>query len=381
MKILFCGDIMPGGVLHYQDTFMSREIEEYLEQFELRVGTFECSIGSNIPFDKKKMDRPDGKNIVYALDGDIDKIQQLRIDVVTLANNHIYDQGEDGLKNTIKELDKLEIKHCGAGMTLEEAKKPAVVEIEGKSLAFIGCTFVNTYPTVVEAATANTAGIYQTTINELIETIRKCKLKYDYLFVLPHWGCEFEYFPLSYNNHWSQKLIDNGVDGIIGSHPHQIQPHYRYKAKPVYFSLGNFLFPDICMQVPRPMFYPKSREEFDNLKKVWAYPNNLKEPVLAIWPGRSRIGMVAEIEIKKDGIIKDHSRLTCMSANNVLGLYTCFNSYVKTLRLYIISRLVQSKHYDFYYRLYYTQKNIIRRFVHKASDWLHINYDVRVSLD
>lgn len=380
MKILFCGDIMPGGVLHYQDQFVSAELEKYLGQFDLRVGTFECSVGSNIPFDKKKMERADGKNIVYSMDEDVEKIKKLKIDVVTIANNHIYDQGEEGLKNTIFQLDKLGVKHCGAGMNLTEAKKPAVVEVEGKTLAFIGCSFEKTYPEVVEAATNNTSGIYQTSISDLEDTILNCKHKYDIVFVMPHWGREYEYLPFPEYKVWAQHLIDIGADGIIGSHPHQIQPHYKYKKKCVYFSLGNFLFPDICMQVPRPMFYPKTIEEVNNLRKVWAYPNNLKEPVLTIWPGRSRIGMVTEIEIDKDNTFKDKARLTCMSADNVLGFYSCFNNYVKTLRMFIFSKLVKSKRYNIYYRAYHSNKNIIRTFVHKVSDLLHINYDVKVSL-
>lgn len=326
------------------------------------------------------MGRPDGKNIVYSLDEDAERVKKLRIDIVTLANNHIYDQGEEGLKNTICHLDRMGIKHCGAGMTLAEAKKPAVVEKEGKTLAFIGCSFINTYPEVVEAATDNTSGIYQTTIIDLVENVKSCKKQYDFVFIMPHWGREYEYLPFPEYNKWAQQLVDNGADGIIGSHPHQIQPHYRYKNSCIYFSLGNFLFPDICMQVPRPMFYPDSREELDKLKKVWAYPNNLKEPVMAIWPGRSRIGMVAEIEIMGESVIKDNCRLTCMSAENIIGFYSCLNSYVKTLRMSLFAKVVNSNHYELYYRIYNTRKNFIRTIVHKVSDLLHINYDVKVSI-
>lgn len=67
---------MPGGVLHYQDHFVSDELEKYLSQFDLRVGTFECSVGSNIPFDKTKMERADGKNIVYSMDEDVERIKK-----------------------------------------------------------------------------------------------------------------------------------------------------------------------------------------------------------------------------------------------------------------------------------------------------------------
>lgn len=380
MNILFCGDIMPGGVLHYQDIFVTEELEKYLCQFDLRVGTFECSVGSNISFDKKKMNRADGKNIVYSKDEDIERVKKLKIDVVTLANNHIYDQGEEGLRNTILQLDKLGVKHCGAGMNLSEAKKPAVVNLDGKSLAFIGCSFANTFPVVVEAATNNSSGIYQTTIIELEDTIQQCKQQYDFVFVLPHWGREYEYLPIPDYKIWAQRLIDNGADGIIGSHPHQIQPYFKYKGKCIYFSLGNFLFPDIYIQVPRPMFYPETKESVKHIKKIWAYPNEVNEPVLAIWPGRSRIGMLAEIEIKGN-IINNKAKLTCMSADNVLGFYSCFNKYAKTLRMSIFSLFVKSRRYLFYYKLYHSPQNIIRRFIHKISEWLHINYDVKVSVD
>lgn len=380
MKLLFCGDVMPGGVLHYQENFLTEDFLNYLQNFDLRVATFECSVGSEIPFDKKKMERADGKNIVFACDEDIDKLNDLKLDVVTLANNHIFDQGEQGLKNTITHLDRMGIKHCGAGMNLSEAKKPAVVKVDRKSIAFIGCSFVRTYPIVVEAATSTTAGIYQTTIEDLIANVKMCKQEYDFVFVLPHWGREYEYLPTPEYKKWAQAIIDSGADGVIGSHPHQIQPHYRYHKKFIYFSLGNFLFPDICMQVPRPMFYPKTKEEVLSLKKVWAYPNNLKEPVLAIWPGRSRIGMIAEVTLAGHKM-KTKTRLTCMNADNILGFYDCPNSKVKNIRMLVFSYFAKSKYYDFYFRLYHTRKNFIRKLVHIISDKWHIKYDVDVSID
>ena len=67
----------------------------------------------------------------------IDLLKKLNVIGVSLANNHIYDLGHDGLINTIKQLDGLNILHCGAGANLEDASKPAVVEINGKKYAFL----------------------------------------------------------------------------------------------------------------------------------------------------------------------------------------------------------------------------------------------------
>ena len=87
--ILFCGDIMPGGVLPYQANYISKEVQTYLNSFDLRIGTLEAALGTGLAYDEVKMQ---GRaNIVYARNEDFFRVKEMGFNVVSLANNHIYD--------------------------------------------------------------------------------------------------------------------------------------------------------------------------------------------------------------------------------------------------------------------------------------------------
>ena len=139
MKILFVGDIMPGGVLPYQNKYIDKELLSYMRSFDLRIGTLECGVGTNIPFDSRKMDTY--KSIVYVRDEDIQRISEMGFNIVSLANNHAFDLDIEGLNNAISLLDSLGIQHFGAGATIEEAKKPVVINAGNEKIAIFGCLF------------------------------------------------------------------------------------------------------------------------------------------------------------------------------------------------------------------------------------------------
>ena len=156
-RLCFVGDIMPGGVLPYQEDYVSEEVRQFLSSFDLRIGTLETAIGNDISFDTEKMS---GRaNIIYARDEDLDRVSELGFDIVSLANNHVCDLGKDGLRNTISQLDCRGIMHCGVGLTADEAARPAVVTLDGKRLAFFAyCMYGNKYLGHVRLATKNLGG-------------------------------------------------------------------------------------------------------------------------------------------------------------------------------------------------------------------------------
>ena len=120
---------MPAGVHHgKKDNYIKSDVLEFLKSFDIRVATLECAIGDKPSFDPEKMVRK--QDIVYAPTSDLYRVKEMGIDVVSLANNHAFDLGEEGLINTCKQLDKLGIKYCGAGLNSEEASRPAVVTFQ-----------------------------------------------------------------------------------------------------------------------------------------------------------------------------------------------------------------------------------------------------------
>ncbi len=318
MNLFFCGDIMPGGVLPYQDSYITPELKEYMAGFDYRIGTLEAAIGTGLPYDPVKMN---GRaNIVYARNEDFFRVKEMGLDVVSLANNHIWDLGEEGLKNTIQILKDNNIKYCGAGLDEEEASRPAVIKNNGISVAIHAyCMHGSVYVGHVEIARKNKAGINPLDIDKVIREIKESKKKYDKVVVMPHWGREYHYDPLPECIKMAKQMVEAGADAVLGSHTHQIQPLINYKKKPICFSMGNFLFPDFYMYPPRPIWYPESISEVKGIKDVVGYPYPIEEPIRQIWNPVSRYGMVVNLSIGKEGL-KATNRYVHSSSNNIESL-------------------------------------------------------------
>lgn len=367
MKLLFCGDFVPGGMLHYQKEYVSTKFLDYIHDFDIRICTLECAIGTDIPYDEAK--RKSTNAIVYSTDEDFYRIKELGFDIVSLANNHITDLGKEGLENTIKKLDENGILHFGAGMNYEEAKRPSVITLEETNIAFIGCLFQGVAPTIFHAATENEYGVYQTDLETIQEDIRLAKEKYDKVIVMPHWAQEYNYMPPIYCYDYAKKMIDAGADAIIASHPHIVNPRIKYKGKDIYFSLGNFLFPDICLEVPRPMCYPKKNNDVLNLPKVWAYPSGISQPSIAVWKKCNRVGMIVDFTIdKKSKTYHSEYKLVLLGYDNILRLYEGVASLLVKFRLSLFALCIKHPKYSFIRRMYLSRWNIIRRIKRKLEN-------------
>lgn len=372
MRMLFCGDFVPGGKLHYQKEYVTTQFLEYINKFDLRICTLECAIGSNILYDEAKMQST--KAVVYSTNEDFIRIKELGINVVSLANNHITDLGKDGLENTIKLLDENDIKYFGAGKNLEQAKQPAVVCFDSISVAFIGCLFKGVAPTIFHSASEDEYGVYQTDIDTLVEDIQKAKNKYDKVIVMPHWAQEYNYMPPEYCYNYAKKMIDAGADAIIGSHPHIINPHIRYKEKDIYFSLGNFLFPDICLETPRPMYYPKETKDVYSLPRVWAYPSKIDTHSVAVWKKENRVGMIVDMSINNTKTITTTYKLTYLDFDNILCFYRGLGSFFTRLRLVLFGFFIKSSRYNYIRYIYKSKWNIFRRVKRLIQDIIQKKY-------
>lgn len=296
MNLLFCGDIMPGGVLPYQDKYITSELLNFMRSFDFRIGTLEAAIGTNLPYDPVKM--AGRQNIVYARDEDFFRVKEMGFDVVSLANNHVWDLGEEGLRNTIKVLQENGIKYCGAGLNIEEASRPAIIEKDGMRIAILAyCMYGNPWLGYVELAGENKAGVNPLDIEKVVYDIKDAKQKYDKVIVMPHWGREYQYEPLPECITMAKKMVEAGADAVLGSHTHQMQPLIRLKKNPVCFSMGNFLFPDFYMYPPRPIWYPDSLEDVKGIKDVVGYPYPIEEPIRQVWNPISRYGCVISLNI------------------------------------------------------------------------------------
>lgn len=359
MKIVFLGDLVPGGVKTNDLQFINNNILDNIKDADLRITTLESPFGGdNIVFDEKTMKYE--KNIIYSPVDDVNKLSYLNINVVSLANNHIHNLGENGLEFTIKTLDNLGIKHMGAGKNIKEASKPCIVNVNGMTAAFIGCCATDDFMGFVQVAKDNEYGVNPIDIKIQAGQVKDLKKKYDYVFVLPHWGMERRIFVLNKYKKYACKMIDSGADGVIGCHTHCVQPSINYKGKPICFSLGNFFFPDYYQQPVLPIWYPKEKESVTDLRITSDYykANDYRK---FVWNDFTRIGKIKVVEFSSNNIVKTSENLIKLNSDNVIETYTD-DKLIR--RLDYIGRWIKSSTYLliwFYLVLGRKSKHFIRK--------------------
>lgn len=174
------------------------------------------------------------------------------VDVVSLANNHLMDYGAKGLLETLDVLDASRIHYFGAGRTLSAAREPAIVDVKGVKVAFLGYFFLgerNIEPPEVfaEEAKPGVAGRPKTSpVEEMEKMIREdiavAKTRADLVIPFFHWGREGTAVLEPYQQPLAYAAIDSGAAAVLGSHPHVLQGMELYKGAPIIYSLGNFVF-------------------------------------------------------------------------------------------------------------------------------------------
>jgi len=166
-------------------------------------------------------------------------LQSAGIDLVTLANNHIFDYGSEGLLDTIHYLDSVGIRHVGAGRNLAEARKPVVFEVKGFRIGFLGYFGGGTF--AVGASHPGVAPRSEAVFRSDIQALKQIN-KVDYVIVNIHWGREKAVYPQQWQISLAHFVVDAGADLIVGHHPHVLQGVEKYKGAVIAYSLGNFLF-------------------------------------------------------------------------------------------------------------------------------------------
>lgn len=206
------------------------KIEDEFRKYDIVFANFEMSItyrGSVHP----------RKPYTFRLHPDnANYFKELKIDVVSIANNHILDYGNPGLFDTMSFLKEWNVLYSGAGKNLEMARKPAVLNKNDTDVLFL--SYCERPPSDFYA-TENNPGTAPMNLKYIIEDVKKYKRKNNIVLVSLHWGVEHNDFPEKYQVTVAHSIIDSGADGIIGHHPHVPQGIEIYNGKPVIYSLGN----------------------------------------------------------------------------------------------------------------------------------------------
>lgn len=188
-----------------------------------------------------------GKYILKNSPESIEAIQCAHFNVFSLANNHILDFYDEGLNDTLNILDENNIYHAGAGENLTTARKPAIIEKDGFKTAVFAYTDMAEIvykgnPQINFLATDSRYGVAPREMEYILEDIEKVKNEADLVIVSFHWGVEDSFSVQKEQREFAYKLMDNGVDIILGHHPHRFQGIEIYKGKPIIYSMGNLIF-------------------------------------------------------------------------------------------------------------------------------------------
>lgn len=235
---LAVGDIMLSrGVAAASDRAGSAEYPFSLLRNEFLAADFNFG---NLESPVSGNDRRIGKGLVFNARRDHARaLAAHKFHIVNLANNHAMDQGFEGLKNTRTFLDEIGVKYTGTGADLNEAWRPAIVEANGIRIGFVGAS----YASINDGGVARNDYVARVEdVDSLRSAIAKAKETSDLVVATMHAGIEYVRKPDKTQIAFAQAAIDAGADIVIGAHPHWVQIIDEYKGRPIFYSLGNFIF-------------------------------------------------------------------------------------------------------------------------------------------
>ena len=244
ITLLFVGDLMQHDAqikaartssgYDYSDCF--KHVAPEIKQADLAIANLEVTLGGKPYRGYPSFSAPD--EFLYA-------VQEAGFDVLLTANNHCLDRGKRGLERTAHLLDSLHVPFLGTYRNPKERthRYPLLVEKNGFRLAFLAYTYDTNGLRPSEPNIVNYINREQ--MKEDILAARR--LRPDAIIACMHWGLEYHSLPNASQKELANWLISQGVDHVIGSHPHVVQPmevksDSKTPAKHlVVYSLGNFI--------------------------------------------------------------------------------------------------------------------------------------------
>ena len=175
----------------------------------------------------------------------VERLAEMGVDIVSIANNHAYDYGGEAFADTIDTLNEAGMPYVGGGMDIEDAKNHIVYFIaNGMKFGYIAATQVERdEPVFTQPAGEDTPGVVRCFSPELVvDMVKQAKQKCDFVIVYSHWGTELVTTIQEDQRELAKAFIDAGADVIVGGHPHCLQGVEYYNGVPVFYSMSNFSF-------------------------------------------------------------------------------------------------------------------------------------------
>lgn len=247
VKILITGDTHLGGG-RVKEYAQQKDKETLFGEFLPVIKNSDLSI-TNLEspvIDKGEPIPKTGPNLKSPL-STLGVLKEAGFNLVSLANNHIMDYGAEGLKSTLKNCQEQEIKTVGAGVSLQEAIQPAIIEMNGVDFAIINIA-ENEFGTTVD----DTPGCHPLDPVRNYYAIQEAAQRADYVIVIVHGGHEHYELPSPRMKRTYRFFVDAGANAVVGHHTHCISGYELYKEAPIFYSIGNFLFDHSSKNKPEP---------------------------------------------------------------------------------------------------------------------------------
>ncbi|UBM62462.1 CapA family protein [Candidatus Sulfidibacterium hydrothermale] len=237
MRLGFVGDICPasieGDFVFSNDVlsdFLKSDILEQLRSSDYNIGNLEC------PFtNSNKKIKKIGPSIKANFES-IGLLNKAKINIVSLANNHIKDFDGQGIDDTINICSKNNILTFGAGTSRNKIRNNITIESGNKKIGIISYAENEFNENINEVGTSNTYHVLRQILSLKEENV-------DYIIIFAHGGNEHFHYPSPEKQQLYRFFIDIGANLVVGHHPHCIQGMEIYKESPIFYSLGNFFFP------------------------------------------------------------------------------------------------------------------------------------------
>lgn len=236
VELVFVGDVMladgPGKfIADGGDPFA--EFADLLDSADLVVGNLECVVAT--------CGSPEDKPWTFRAHPRVIPLLTRYFHAVSAANNHSGDFGQAALCEQFRLLDEAQMPYFGAGRNRTAAHRPLIVKRRGVRIALLG---YNDYPPRRFEATDERPGTAWIDRNVMTTAIAALRRQEPSLVIIPylHWGEEEERRHSAEQETLAKAMIDAGADLIVGSHPHVVQDVGEYRGRPIFYSLGNFVF-------------------------------------------------------------------------------------------------------------------------------------------
>lgn len=235
IKISFLGDISLNNgykALAQNGINPFKGVEGFLSKSNFVVGNLEAVVEGE---DGENFQKQTRLKVSYQ---NLELLKGLKVNLFTLANNHIYDQLYDGFIKTVNFLNENNIDHIGANV-IPSQETTYIKSIKDKKFAFLNYVHLGTNPNFPSDCKID-VNIYDRQV--VINQIKQVRIHVDFIVLTIHWGMDNSRFPEPWQRKDARDFVKAGANFIAGHHSHVLQGYEKIDNSYVFYNLGNFAF-------------------------------------------------------------------------------------------------------------------------------------------